>query len=83
MTLETDKTRAITNAEIERDILETEQEIALMDGEATALELTPMGSPDAKLAHFRASARRSGIAERQAFVAKLRALLAERSEPVQ
>lgn len=66
----------IPTAEIEQDIADTEREIAQMEQEATWLEATP--GREARWNDMRASARRSGIKERQEFIAKLRAILAER-----
>jgi hypothetical protein len=70
----------IPTAEVEQDIVDTEQEIAVMEGELRAFEMVPHGSTEYKMAQFRASARREGIKQRQAFIGKLRAILAARSE---
>jgi hypothetical protein len=68
----------IPTAEIQQDILETEQEITVMEREIRALETTPPESADYKLAFFRASAKRTGIVARQVFIARLLGLLAAR-----
>lgn len=68
----------IPTAEIEQDILDTEREIAMMEREAEHLAQTPHSMREAKWDHMRASARRSGIAQRKEFVEKLRAVLRER-----
>ncbi len=70
----------ISTAEIEQDILETEREIAQAEREAEHLERTPDSMREARWDHMRASARRSGIAERKEFIAKLKAILAERQQ---
>lgn len=62
----------IPTAEIEQDIADIEREIAQMEQEATWLR-------EVRLNDMRASARRSGIKERQEFIAKLRAILEERT----
>lgn len=70
----------IPTVEIEQDIADTKQEIALLRGEIAALEATPQGSADFKMAHFRASGKRNGIKERETFIAKLREILDERAK---
>ncbi len=70
----------IPTDEIEGDIAATEAEITTMEIEAAHLEATPLSLPDARIEHMRAAARRSGIARRREFIAKLRHLLALRAE---
>src|SRR5688572_6313283 len=70
----------IPTEEVERDIVDTEREIASMTQEADHLESTPPSSPEYKMAHIRASARRQGVQQRKEFVEKLRAVLTHRSE---
>lgn len=65
----------IPSAEIEKDILETEMEIVKLEREAAHLEQTPISLASARLDHIRASARRSGIAEREQFVKNLKRIL--------
>lgn len=65
----------IPTVEIERDIRDTELEIADMTKEAEHLEATPLSMNTAKMDHYRATARRSGIKERQEFVEKLKLIL--------
>jgi len=65
----------IPTAEIIADIQATEAEIVWMEREAEHFERTPMSLPHARWDHMRASARRTGIAERKAFVSKLNHLL--------
>ena len=70
----------ISNAEIEQDIADTEYEIAVMQQEIAAFEMMPQcESVEFRMAQLRASARRYGITERNAFIAKLRAILASRT----
>lgn len=69
----------ISSAEIEQDVADTEREIAVMGKEITAFELIPHESVYFRMANFRASARRDGIKERLAFIAKLRAILESRT----
>lgn len=78
MTLETARTREITTSEMERDILDTQQEIAVMEGELKAYEMIPRESSDYRMAQLRADYRRDGIGERRVFIDKLRAIIAER-----
>ena len=65
----------IPSAEIALDILETEAEISRMEREAEHLEKTPSTLDSARMDHIRASARRSGIKERQQFIADLKHIL--------
>ena len=69
----------IPTAEVEDDIAETLREIGVLQGEVMALEATPNGSADFKMAHFKASAKRSGIKEREIFIEALREILHERA----
>jgi len=64
----------ISDEEILHDIEDTTREIAEMEIEAEHLEQTPLSMRDARWDHMRASARRTGIAERKEFVAKLQKL---------
>jgi hypothetical protein len=66
----------ITNEEIEQDILDTENEITTMQREIEGFRI--LGD---RLSHFKADARRDGIAQRQEFITKLRGILAGRSKP--
>lgn len=68
-----DRNAHIHNAEIEQDIADTEAEIATMRREVEGFNL--IGD---RLSYMRASARRAGIREREEFIAKLKAILAER-----
>lgn len=70
----------IPTDEIEKDIRDTEAEIALAEKEIIAFEAVPIGSPDARISHMKASARRSGIAERKEFIRKLRIILESRDD---
>ena len=63
----------IPTAEIEQDIADTLAEIATMQREEKGLRI--IGD---KWSVMRADARKSGIKEREEFVAKLRTILAER-----
>lgn len=78
MTIETDKSRAIPTEEVRRDLADTEREIDLYERELVAFEAVPYDSPDYRMAQFRASHRRQGIADRRVVADKLRTLLAER-----
>lgn len=73
----------IPDADVERDIADTEAEIAnyerLQKAEAEVARTHP-NEGERRMAHFRARARPSQIAERQAFVDFLRRLLAARKE---
>ena len=73
-----EKNSHIPTAEIEQDILETEREIAQMKQEAKHLATTPDSMREARWDHMRAEARRSGIAGRKEFIAKLKAILERR-----
>lgn len=70
-----DRNKLISDAEMRKDIEDTEAEIAQMEEEAMHLERTPLSLPSARLDHMRASARRSGIQERIDFVRDLHAIL--------
>lgn len=70
----------ISTSEIEKDIRDTEAEIDLMEKEIVAFEAVPFGSPDAKISHMKARARRTGIAERKEFISKLRIILEHRDD---
>lgn len=70
-----EKNAHIPTAEMEQDILDTEREIAQMAQEAEHLAGTPIHMREARWDHMRAEARRSGIKERQEFIAKLKAIL--------
>ena len=65
---------------IRQDIAETEREIQTMMEEAAHLEGTPMSLSSARWDHMRASARRTGVAEMQWFVAKLKKILELRQQ---
>lgn len=65
----------IPSDEIEKDILDTQAEIARMEMEAQYLEKTPLSMPDARLNHMKAEARRTGIKEREEFIGKLQRIL--------
>jgi len=76
------KTNAhIPDDEVLRDIADTEFEIRQMTAEAEHLEKTPMSLPSARMDHMRASARRSGIKDREEFIQKLKKLLQLRNNP--
>ena len=79
MGAETLMSTKIPTAEIEQDIRDTEQEIAVTEAEIASLLLIPHASGDYKMAQFRIGARRTGIEERRVFIEKLRAILAERA----
>jgi len=70
----------IPTSEIEQDIVDTEREIAQMELEALHFEQTPYSLPEARLNHMKASVRRTGIKERQEFIAKLKEILNERAQ---
>ncbi|MCK9370885.1 hypothetical protein M0R04_13325 [Candidatus Dojkabacteria bacterium] len=74
-----EENKDIPTEEVKQDILDTEREIAEMTIEAEHLEKTPLSLQSARLDHMRASARRSGIKERQAFIEKLKVILEVRS----
>lgn len=65
-------------ATVRQDIADTEREIAQMKRELPGYEL--LAAAGDRLADMRASYRKTGIAERTAFVTKLRALLKARGE---
>ncbi len=65
----------ISTVEIEQDIEDTEREIAQMEREEQGLRL--IGD---KLSCYKADARRDGIKERRAFIAKLKLILDERAQ---
>lgn len=68
----------IPTDEIERDIRDTEAEIERMEKEITALRT--LGD---KMSHFRADGKRNGIREREAFIEKLKIILAHREPEIQ
>jgi hypothetical protein len=68
-----DKNRHIPNWEIKQDIVDTEREIEIMRREIIGLEMM-----SDKMSWMRASARKTGVAEREAFVLKLKDILKER-----
>lgn len=68
----------ISNAEIQQDILDTRREIENMEAEQQHFEATPPTSHDYRWNMMRADARRTGIAERLQFIAKLENILKER-----
>ena len=70
-----ERNKLIPTAEIKQDILDTQNEIIQMEKEAEHLETTPMGMQETRWNHMRASARRTGIEERKAFIKKLEAIL--------
>lgn len=72
----------IPSEQVRKDIAETEAEILQMTQEADHLEKTPLSLPSARWDHMRASARRSAVADRQAFVEKLKKILKLRGENV-
>ncbi len=67
----------ISTEEIKQDILDTEAEILKMKREMKGYRL--IGD---KLSHFRADARKSGIAERKLFIERLQAILDVRKEEI-
>ena len=69
---------SIPTEEIEKDIVDTEVEISNMKVEAEHLEKTPLSMREARWDHMRASARKSGIHEREQFIEKLKKILAYR-----
>lgn len=75
-----ERTAHISNEVIEKDIRETEEEIRVMEAEAEHLAATPLSSKDARWNHMKADARKSGIKERQGFIANLQAILDYRKE---
>jgi hypothetical protein len=81
VTVETEKSLRIPTEEVQKDLHDTEAEIALYEAELAAFELVPYGSPDYRMAQFKASHRRQGINDRRVFADKLRALLAARAVP--
>lgn len=66
----------IPSEEIERDIADTEHEIANMRREIDAFRI--LADTGDRMADMRARARESGIKEREAFNAKLKAILEAR-----
>ena len=70
----------IPTSELIKDIEDTEAEIVTMEKEAEHLEKTPLSLPTARIDHMKASARRSGIKERQEFIQKLNTILEYRRE---
>lgn len=75
-----EKNKNIPTDQVLQDIGDTEREIREMTAEAEHLEATPQSSPDYKMNHFRASARRTGIEDRKKFCANLRELVHARTE---
>ena len=75
-----DENKHVPTAEIEHDILETEQEIQTMTAEAEHLEKTPLSMSTARWDHMRAQSRRGGIVKRKEFLEKLKGILAVRKE---
>lgn len=73
-----DNNSHISDTEIEQDISDTEHEIETMQKEIASLELMPRESGEFRMAQFRASARRHDIKEHEAFIVKLRGILASR-----
>ncbi len=72
----------ISTDEIWHDIIATQQEIVAMTKEAEHLENTPITLPHARWDHMRASARRTGIKEREDFITELEEVLRSRGEEV-
>jgi hypothetical protein len=70
-----DRNAHIPSEEVRQDIRDTEREIADLTREETGLRM--IGD---KMSVFRADARATGISEREAFIAKLKALLVARGE---
>jgi len=64
----------IPDSELAQDIADTESEIRQMREEITHFESTPQHSVERRWNLIRASARKTGIAEREAFLEKLRAI---------
>jgi hypothetical protein len=67
----------IPTEEIEQDIADTKREIYKMNREMDAFKI--LAEEGDRMADMRYRARRSGIEERLAFIAKLEAILAVRS----
>lgn len=65
----------IPTEEMEKDILDTEREIVQLEAEIEHLASTPLSSPDARLNHIKADARRSGVRSRKEFIVKLKSIL--------
>ena len=65
----------IPTEEIRRDIADTLVEIKAMESELVHLEATPQMSRDYRLNMLKASARRTGISDRKAFIDKLNQLI--------
>lgn len=75
------KNAHVSDMEMERDIADTESEIACLEKEVEGLRLiSESGSRDAKMAHFRRSGKLSGIEERKDFVRFLTAMLEARKD---
>lgn len=66
------------DAEVQRDIADTEDEIALMKQELVAFEAMPAKSGEYRMTQLKIANRRFGIKEREQFIAKLHLLLAAR-----
>ena len=67
----------VPTEEIERDIADTEHEIATMTREVEAFSI--LAETGDRMANMRAQARRDGIKDREAFIYKLRAILGARN----
>ena len=73
----------ISDAEIERDIKDTQSEISSLITEANGLRLiqeSKMGTPEAKMAYSLQSEKEFGMAKRVRFVVFLQNLLATRKQ---
>ena len=75
-----EKNKHISTVQVLEDIGETEREIREMTAEAEHLEATPATSQDYRLNNYIASAKRTGIEDRQKFVENLRKLIYARTE---
>ena len=77
------KNAHITDGHIQKDIADTQAEIATMQQQAKGYRLIAdanPSSPDGKMAYFRQTAAEHGIVERRGFVTFLEALLKVRQE---
>jgi hypothetical protein len=77
------KNAHITDEHIQKDIADTQAEVATMQQQAEGYRLIANAnpsSPDGKMAYFRQTAAEHGIAARQTFIAFLEALLKARRE---
>lgn len=68
----------IPTSEIRQDIADTEREIASMRREVEAFQI--LAETGDRMADMRRRARQDGIKDREAFIAKLQALLKARGE---